>query len=144
MPYFFACYNLRMSAVRLAKVAAVFLIVIVLTPSISIAATLPTSVVPPECNGVGGCQNVCLIAQTAQNILNLGIYLAVFIAAILFAWAGLKMLVSVANPGERAKAKEIFTNVAIGLVIILIGWLVIDVIMRAFAGASLLPWNAIC
>lgn len=113
------------------------------SPSLVLAAGL-VQVVPEDCNRPGGCQSICDIAQVAQNVLNDGIFLAVFLSAILFAWAGLKMLTSVANPGEIAKAKEIFANVAIGLVIILAGWLVVDVLMRTLVGASVLPWNKIC
>ncbi len=112
-------------------------------PSLVLAAGL-VQVVPESCNGTGGCQSICDIAQIAQNVLNDAIYIAVFLSAVLFAWAGLKMLTSVANAGERTRAKEIFVNVAIGLIIILAGWLVVDVLMRTLVGGSIMPWNKIC
>lgn len=111
-------------------------------PSVAFAAGL-VSIVPCGGQGQTAC-TVCDLAKLAQNILNDAIYLSVFVAAILFAWAGFRLLTSVANPGERSRAKDIFVNVAIGLIIILIGWLVIDVLMRALLGQPLAPWNVIC
>jgi TRAP-type C4-dicarboxylate transport system permease small subunit len=104
------------------------------------------TVVPDNCrdNVVGGCKSICDLAQLAQNVLNDAIYIAVFLSAVLFAWAGFKYLTNVANSGEVSRAKEIFVNVAVGLVIILAGWLVVDVLMRTLVGASVLPWNKIC
>ena len=127
---------------------AVFAVVVVATafvPAMTLAAGGGlTTLVPSDCNGDGGCQSLCDLAQLANNILNDAIYIAVFLSAVLFAWAGLKYLTNVANPGEVSKAKAIFTNVGIGLVIILASWLVIDTVMRTLVGSSVLPWNSIC
>lgn len=125
------------------RFVAILILVLAIAPSLAFAAGIPT-IVPPACNGVGGCPNVCSLAQLAQNILNAAIYLAVVLSAVLFAWAGFLYLTNVANTGQHDRAVETFKNVAIGLVIIVGGWLVIDVVMRTFVGASVLPWNAIC
>ncbi|MDP2649060.1 MAG: hypothetical protein Q8P19_04160 [bacterium] len=124
--------------------ATALVIVVLIAPSVALGATGFVTIVPEGCRGPGGCQSVCDIATLANNVLTDAIYIAVFLSAILFAFAGLKMLVSVANPGERSRAKQTFSNVAIGLVIILASWLVIEVIMRTLVGGSVLPWNAIC
>ena len=109
------------------------------------ANLLPGQIVPQECNeGLGGCKDVCTLAKVADNVLKTGIYIAVFLSAVLFAWAGFKYLTNVANSGEVSKAKEIFMNVAIGLIIILAGWLVIDTLMRTLMGSDFGPWNKIC
>jgi len=125
------------------RFAAILLLVLLIVPSFAFAAGIPT-IVPSECNADGGCPNVCSLAKLAQNILNAGIYLAVILSAVLFAWAGFLYLTNVGNSGGVTKAKEVFFNVVIGLVIILVSWLIIDVVIRAFVGASYLPWNAIC
>ena len=125
------------------KLLVIALSLLVLTPALASAAGL-TTVVPSDCNGQGGCSSVCDLAQLAQNILNDAIYLAIFASAGLFAWAGFKYLTNIANPGVVSRAKEIFSNVIIGFVIVLASWLVVDIIMRTFVGASLLPWNTIC
>ena len=106
------------------------------------SAALPDEIVP--CNGVD-C-DVCDIATLAQNTLNAGIYIAVFLSAILFAWAGWKYVSAGGDSGKVRSAREIFTNVLIGLIIILAGWLVVDTIMKTFVSesATLGPWNEIC
>ncbi|PIR83690.1 hypothetical protein COU18_03360 [Candidatus Kaiserbacteria bacterium CG10_big_fil_rev_8_21_14_0_10_51_14] len=128
---------------RVIQFALLFLIVLMIAPSLALAATpdgdLPGQIVP--CNGAD-C-NVCDLATLANNILNTAIYIAVFLSAVLFAWAGWLYLTS-GGSGELSRAKGIFTNVAIGLVIVLIGWLVVDTLMRTLTGAEYGPWNDIC
>ena len=126
--------------------AALFTVIFFIAPSIALAAnTLPGQIVPESCNQIGGCQSVCDLATIAQNVLNTGIYIAVFLSAILFAWAGWLYLTSAAG-SEISRAKSIFFNVIVGLVIILAGWLVVDTLMRTLVGngGSFGPWNKIC
>lgn len=76
-----------------------------LTLAITVAISLPVMVAAAglpgpivECKGITcTCQD---LMKTAQNLLNTGIYFAVFISAILFAWAGLKMI---SGQGNAAK-----------------------------------------
>jgi len=116
-------------------------------PLFTSAAELPT-IVPENCRGENAAQNcgICDIAELAQNTLNAGIYIAVFLSAILFAWAGWKYVSAGGDSGKVKSAREIFTNVLIGLVIILAGWLVVDTIMKTFVSESATfgPWNDIC
>ncbi len=128
------------------RIAALLTVVFFVAPSLALAAnSLPGQIVPETCNQVGGCQSVCDLATVAQNVLNTGIYIAVFLSAVLFAWAGWLYLTSVAG-GEISRAKEIFMNVAVGLVIILAGWLVVDTLMRTLVGSdsNFGPWNKVC
>jgi hypothetical protein len=113
-------------------------------PAITIAAGL-VPIVPQDCNGTGGCQSVCEIAQLAQNVLNDAIYMAIFLSAVLFAWAGFLYLTNAANSGQHTRAVEVFKNVAIGLLIILAGWIVVDTIMKTLVNIGQFgPWNRIC
>lgn len=100
------------------------------------------SIVP--CDGIN-C-NVCHIATLAQRILNTAVYLAVILAAILFAWAGWVFLTAAGSTEKLGKAKSVFGNVFVGLIIILIGWIVVDTIMRTLVGSGGIapPWNRIC
>ena len=142
MPHFGAWYNLHMSEKYLLRAAASASLMLTAVPSFVFAAGIPTIV---TCGGTGQAAcTVCDLAQLAQNILNAGIYLAVILSAVLFAWAGFLYLTNVGNSGGVSKAKEVFGNVAIGLVIILASWLVVDIVMRTFVGASVLPWNTLC
>jgi hypothetical protein len=105
-------------------------------------------IVPANCSGPNAATTCgfCDLAELAQNVLNDAVYLAVFFSAIMFAWAGFKMLTNNGNAGQVSEARKIFTDVAVGLVIILVGWLVVDTLMRILVGGQIggLPWNRIC
>ncbi len=123
----------------------VFLILIAISPSLTFAQ-IPEQIVP--CTGALGdnpCE-LCDIAQLAQNLLNTGIYIAVFLSAILFAYAGWEYMTAGGESGKASKAKEIFWNVGVGLLLILASWLIVDLIMKTLVkdGGSIGPWNAIC
>ena len=133
---------------RCAVLAAVM--VLMAAPSFVFASGGLVPIVPQSnqgsgCNGPGGCQSVCDLAIFAQNILNDAIFGAVFLAAILFTYAGFKMLTSPANPGQLAKGKQLFYSVLIGFLIILGAWLIINAIMSVMvSGSAAFPWNKIC
>lgn len=55
--------------------------------------------------------------------------MAVPIAAIMFAYAGFTMVTSGGSPEAKTKAKNIFTSVAIGLIIAVAAWLIIRTIL---------------
>lgn len=128
----------------------VFIIVLlVFSPVLVSAAPWDNPIVP--CSGAlpdGSLKpcTVCHIATLAQNILTTGIYIAVFLSAILFVWAGGLYLTSAANPGGVTKAKTLFFNVIVGLLIILGAWLIVDTLMRVLTDAprKFGPWNSLC
>jgi hypothetical protein len=117
-----------------------------MSPSLAMAAGM-TAIVPTDCNGNGGCQSVCDLALLAQNVLNDGIYLAVFLSAILFAWAGFKHMSAGGDTGQIHEANQVFSAVFIGLIIILSAWLVVSTLVSVIAGSGAtptLPWNQVC
>jgi len=131
---------------RKTLVFTMLLFVLFLIPVISNAAELPGAIVPSNCSGADAATKcgVCDIAQLAQNILNTAIYLAVFLSAVLFAWAGFESVTAGGNAEKVGHARSIFTNVVIGLVIMLAGWLVVDTLMKTLTKGSLGPWNKVC
>jgi Type IV secretion system pilin len=112
-------------------------------PSVAFALGLQP-IVPSDCNGSGGCSSICDIALAAQNALDDGIFIAIFLSAILFAWAGWQMIIgSSSGDTEKVKgAKKIFMYVTGGLVLIISAWLIVSVIMSALTNNA--NWNAIC
>lgn len=99
---------------------------------------LPERIVP--CSGVDcGCEHLITLAQ---NLFNAGVYIAVFLSAMLFAYAGWLYLSNEAI-GAKDQARKLFTNVAIGLVIILSAWLIVDTLMSQVLKNSV-TWNNIC
>ena len=131
-----------MFASRNIRTVTVILIFLAISPSIALGAGLPSQIV--SCKGTD-C-TICDIAKTAQNVLNTGIFIAVFLSAVLFAWAGSKYIIAGADSGAVGEARNIFTSVGIGLAIILAAWLIVDTIMRALLnqGSAFGPWNKIC
>lgn len=113
---------------------------IVALPAIAAAQGIfPSKLVP--CSGTD-C-TVCDLATLAQNVLNAGIFVAVFLSGALFAYAGFLYLTTVVDD-QTSRAREMFTNVVLGLVIILVGWIVVDTVMKTFLGGGFGPWNAVC
>lgn len=123
----------------------VFALLVLLAFTLPVFAFAQNAFTDPivPCSGVD-C-TVCDIAQLGQNILNTAVYLAVFLSAVLFAWAGWESLTAAGNAEKHHKAKSIFTNVAVGLIIILVGWLVVDTLIKTLTGDRLgRPWNRVC
>lgn len=87
----------------------------------------------PTCTGPGGSCGWTDAVQVLDNILQFAIILAVPLAAALFAWAGFLYLSARGNPGQITKASNIFVSVAIGFVIVLVAWLVVDFILQNLA-----------
>ena len=66
-----------------------------------------------------------------NNVINyVFIVLAVPIAAIMFAYAGVLMVTSAGSKESRDKAKSIFFNVALGLFFIGACWLLVHVLLN--------------
>ena len=126
---------------KFAMLAAVAFLAV--APSLSFALGLQT-IVPSDCNGSGGCQSICDIATAAQNALDDGIYIAIFLSAILFAWAGWQMIIgsSYGNTTQVHHAKNIFWYVSVGLVLIISAWVIVSVIMSALTTNA--SWNSLC
>ena len=131
------------------RVALVLFVVVFLTvvPFFAFAQVIPI-IVPEDCRGANAAQNcgICDLAQLAQNVLNAGIYIVIFLSAVLFSWAGWKYVTAGGNVGKATQAREIFTNVLVGLIIILAGWLVVDTLMKTLVkeDGGFGPWSPVC
>ena len=115
------------------------LLLFLCAPLVIHADDLIPTIVP--CDGVN-C-TICHLADLAQNLVNAGIFISVFMSAILFAYAGW-MYLSNEAVGEVERAKKIFLDVVLGLVLILGAWIVVDTLMHALLRGSFGPWNSVC
>ncbi len=111
---------------------------VMLVPTVTSAIGLPGAIV--QCTGATG-SHPCTCAdlvQTAQNVLYTGIYLAVFLSAVLFAYAGWQMLTahSTGDSGQITKAKDILKYVIYGLVIILAAWLIVNTLFTTLVSSK--------
>lgn len=139
----------------LATILAVFVFTILCIPSVALAANASfLGPIVPACGGPGQPEcNVCHLVSLIQNVLNFLVGFGVLAATGLFAYAGILMITAVDDTGKITTAKKIFLDVVVGLVIMLVAWLAIDTIMKAFvvdkssgqAGfvGSLGPWNEV-
>ena len=70
------------------------------------------------------------LAQVVNNTIAFIITLLVLLVApFVIVWAGFLLVVSVDNPGNRAKARGLLINLAIGLVFALGAWLIVDTLL---------------
>lgn len=127
-----------------AAVIILFTVMFLFSPVMVLGQGLPNRIVPESCDGPGGCQSICDVALLAQNLLNTGIFVAVFLSALLFAYAGWQAVTAGGNTEKMRAARSVFINVTIGLIIILAGWIIIDTLMRTVTNANFGPWNKIC
>ena len=62
------------------------------------------------------------------NLVNFFIAFAAPVGAVALAWAGFKYLTAGGDSGEVEKAKGIFKKVAIGILMVLAGWLIVQTV----------------
>lgn len=142
------CYNLSMIRSITLPQAMILLVlaIVALFPILVLAQGIPP-IVPENCRGSAATTcGICDIAQLVQNTLNAGIYISIFLAAILFAYAGWQYMTAGGDPGKAGSAKKIFWTVGVGLVLILGAWLIVDLIMKTLVNEQAIfgPWNEIC
>lgn len=90
--------------------------------------------------------NLCDTSDVADFVNGLISYLITMlgiIAVIVLVVVGIQLVTSAGNESAWKAAKERFTNVVIGIVIILAAWLIVDTIMRALTGSGLDVWGRI-
>ena len=100
-------------------------------------------IVPEVCKscpcGFGG------VLAIIQNVVNFIIAISIVIATLIIAWAGGLYMLSATNPESRSTANKMLINAAVGLVIVLSAWLIVDFVMKTLYdnGSEFGPWNTI-
>lgn len=101
------------------------------------ALVIPLSLVLAQGNPLVPCTGtacqLCSLAKLGQNIINFTILLAIPIAAVLFAWAGALYITARGDTGQVEKAHGIFGKVALGFILALSGWLIVNTILVTIA-----------
>ena len=85
------------------------------------------------------CTTDSVVALVA-NLISFLISMLGVIAVIVLVVVGFRMVVSRGNESEWTRAKEMFGNVVIGIILILAAWLIVDTIMRGLTGEGLNYW----
>lgn len=104
--------------------------VIVIMPNIATAAIVP-------CEG-DSC-TACELITLGNNIIKFLIMVGVLFATILLMYAGYLMVSAQGNRAKIENARSIFTNVVIGISIMLLAFLIVDTFMKTFLGPRFLP-----
>jgi len=112
------------------KIVTTFLSLIILLPSLAVAAGFIPSDAEIAANGFGA------FAGMINTIINWFIGISVTVAAITFSIAGARMLLNPNNPGERQKALEMFKKTVIGMLIVLGAWLIVHTIVAALVNSN--------
>ena len=81
--------------------------------------------------------NFSEMAKTVNRVINWFISMSAVVAAITFAWAGIKMFINPENPGKIGEAMEMFKKTAIGLIIVLVAWLIVKTVVSQFVDPSI-------
>lgn len=91
-------------------------------------------------NKQGDC-NWNTLMTLINNIVNFVLFrMAIPIAAIMFAYAGILLLTSGGDSAKKTKAKELFTGVAIGLIIAAAAWLIVNTILSILGYTNTGTW----
>jgi hypothetical protein len=130
------------------NIALLFFIAILVLPSFASAIWTPDKPLVPPCTQEEKDAEGKVIAKTcgfndfirliANFIDFLLFYFSMPLAAILFAFAGFKLLTSGGNEAAMTSAKGLIWNVIIGLVVALSAWLIVKGILSLAPGFSLL------
>lgn len=113
----------------------VFLLCLVSLPSFALAQAgglVPCS--GPDCNTND-------VVGFANNLISYLIQALGIIAVIVMVYAGFRLVMSQGNESEWGKAKELFANVIIGIILILAAWLIVDTLLKGLTGRGLNDWT---
>ncbi len=86
------------------------------------------------------------VLAIVQNLMNAGIGVAIVFGTMIIAWAGFLYITTPANPEARGQASNMLINAAVGLLIVLSAWLIVDFVMKILYNpnnAGWGPWNTI-
>lgn len=129
----------------LSKVLPVFVLLFAAAPVHAATTSFFGPIVPSECNCPGAAPDFGCVLQVGQNLLNFGVSLGVIIVTFVIAWAGLMFILNSSNPANRQKARNRLLNGALGLVLVVGSWMLVDTIMKALynENSGFGPWNSI-
>jgi hypothetical protein len=139
---------------RLFLTSIVFALALLLLPSVTLAQSVFDSnfhIVPDAHTLDASCPEGAplsfgAIMNMIQSLVNVSISLGALIFMMIMAWAGVLFIMSAANPESRGTAKKMLMNGAIGLLIVMSAWLIVDFVMKTLYnpnGSGWGPWNSI-
>ena len=100
--------------------------------------TFANGLVP--CDGVDIPCDFTQIIQLINNLIEFILLMILPISAIMFAYAGFLLMTQGSKSGSRDKAKQIFINVGIGIVLVLGAWLIVATILNTLGVPDAYSW----
>ena len=97
-----------------------------------------------QCSG-DACR-ACDLATLVNTVIGFLTRVGSIIATIVFMWAGFKLVTSGGNTESRQFAKTVLTNVIIGVILMLSGYLIVNTIMQVLVGNAFFngaKWNTV-
>lgn len=110
---------------------SVLVFIFFVLPFVSFAALVPTGCATND----SGCEFGDFI-ELIKNIMNFAIFTGVAFSVLAFSWAGILMITSAGNTGQRDQAKKIFSSVLTGFLIVLTAWLIVYLILKGLTEGS--------
>ncbi len=118
----------------------------ILTVAICAVFLLPMTV-SAQAGGLVPCSgpdcNTCHVVALANNVMNWLITFLAVVAVIGFVISGFQMVTSGGSEDGWKSAKTRFTNVVIGIVLVLASWLIVDTIMLGLTGYGMDAWGTV-
>lgn len=125
------------------KIFAIAFLALYLLPAGALAASPLSPYWGPIVSCVGAkttgsnlpvCSSFCDVLATGQNVLKMGITLALYIIApIFFVWGGVLIMLAGGDPGKVKDARKMLLAVAIGVAIVLVAFVAVDSFFTFFA-----------
>lgn len=100
---------------------------------------LPNEVI----NGAPYNIQACHVVQVVDNLLDFGVYISALIVTIMFVYAGFLYVTASARPDNLNQAKNVFGMVALGFVIVLTAWLMVNIILHVLTNQDIEFWTDI-
>jgi len=102
----------------------------------------PSGLVPCGDPGEPPC-GLCHLVDLASDSLRFAVYFTIFVATLLFVYAGFLYITAGGDSGKISQATGIFGKVVVGMIIVLTSWLIVDTVLKVFLKQSPVPWNQI-
>ena len=84
--------------------------------------------------------NFCTLMEMVNSIIRWLIAFLSIIAVGVMVYAGFKMVTSGGNTSAWEEGKSLFTNVVIGIIIVLASWLIVDTVLETLTGSGINEW----
>ena len=95
------------------------------------------------CDGATIACNVCSLIDLVNNVITFIVSFMAVAVFVMFGYVGLVMITSRGDQNIISNAKQSFSKVLIGFIIMFSAWLLVDTVMKVVAGGgtNLGPWN---